>query len=84
VIGKWFITPHAVQRWREIRSCGLDYHDALIELILVAEKAKFKRELSDGISLFRSPKPHRWRLIVSTRLAGKPQLVTVLRHGGGS
>lgn len=74
--GRWFITPHAVRRY--IRRTKKSYRESLNDLIRISEKARFVKKLRDNVFLFRTGKPYRHRLIISTRLPGKPQLITVL------
>jgi len=81
-VGRFFITPHAVQRYRE-RVPGaerLTYEQALAELIRESETAHFIKPLGNGLDLWRGRKPHRLRFRVSPAVDGRlPQLVTVLR-----
>lgn len=75
--GRWFITPHAVRRYIErVHRCT--YETALTRLIAASESAHPVREEEPGIWLYRTGRPLRLRLRVSTRGAGLPQLVTVL------
>ncbi len=76
--GRFFITPHAVKRF--IEKCGgaMDYNDALADLIELSGRAHKVKCLHEGIELWRTGRPGRLRMVVSTRNAGLPQLVTVL------
>lgn len=77
--GRFFITGHAVRRFRE-RIPGrrkLGYSAALAELVSLAEAAHYVRTESDGTELWRGPSPTRVRLIVSRQIAGLPQVLTV-------
>lgn len=79
--GRWWISPHAVRRYRE-RAPGkrlLTYEQALAEIITESERAHFVRDNGDGTEQWRGAKPHRLRFRVARGNAGKPQLVTVLR-----
>lgn len=80
--GRWFITPHAVDRYRRrVRHArGYSYEEALAELVELSEKAHYVKELNDDCELWRGPRPHRLRFYVApadgpVRL---PQLMTVL------
>lgn len=75
--GRWFITPHAVQRYRQrVRECS--YEEALAVLVDWSERAHYVKQRNDGAELWRGPKPLRLRLVVGKREDGAPQLVTVL------
>lgn len=76
--GNWFITPHAIKRYRQLCCCKIDDEQALEELIQISITARFVKEQYPGMSIYRTGKPWRHRLVVSTRQPGKPQLVTVL------
>ncbi len=76
--GRWFVTPHAVQRYRERLDRSATYEQALAQLIRWSAAAVLKHpDWHPGIDLYRSPKPWRARLYVSRRGPGLPQLVTV-------
>lgn len=81
VAGRWFITPHAVDRFRERVHWArrFSYAKALGELINASERAHFVRILDSGKELWRGPKPMKLRLIVapSATPGELPQLVTV-------
>lgn len=84
--GRFFITPHAVHRFRErVSGERLTYEQALGTLIRIAEgahrvmTANGPKLTNHGFEVWRSAKPERLRLWVSTGGGGKPQLVTVLR-----
>jgi len=81
IAGPWFITPHAVQRYRE-RCPGklrLTYEQALGELVRLSAEARFVKRLPTGCDLWRGRKPLRLRMYVAHDNPGKPQLVTVKR-----
>ncbi len=79
-VGRWFVTPHAVQQYRERMLGGrMSYEVALGELVSLSTRAHFVRHLESGAELWRGPKPARVRMIVMRGFAGLPQLVTVLR-----
>lgn len=80
--GEFFITGHAVRRFRErVPGAGrLSYDQALGELIRTMRDAHFVKTLNNGLDLWRGPKPHRLRLRVAAGRSGLlPQLVTVVR-----
>lgn len=78
VTGRWFVTPHAVQRYRERIDPLATYDDALAYLIAASERAHPVKEIQPGLWLWRGPKPRELRYRVSVREPGLPQLVTVL------
>lgn len=82
VKGRWFVTPHAVKRFRE-RVPGaqsMSYERALAAIISDSERAHFVRVERDGTELWRVGKPHRtrYRIYPSEREGVLPQCVTVL------
>ena len=77
IAGKWFITPHAVRRYIERADRRCTYEQALAELVRLSESARPIKETSPGVWLYRTGKPLRLRLTVSTVGPGLPQLVTV-------
>jgi len=79
VAGPWFISPHAVQRYRE-RVRDVAPQEALDALVDVASRAHFVRELPSGLALWRGPRPLRLRLRVAkpTTADDLPSLVTVM------
>lgn len=79
IAGRWFITPHAIRRYQCRYRGNIRYNQALSELIKLSEVAHFVKTINSGVELWRTGKPHRMRMIVSTRLPGQGQLVTVLK-----
>lgn len=77
-MGSWFVTPHALARFREI--VPLDDARALAALIRESETAHLVRVLDSGALLMRGPRPHRLRFVVRPppEMGALPQLVTVL------
>lgn len=78
--GNYFVTPHAVERYRE-RIPGkrrLSYEEALGELINLLAKAHFVRAEADGTELWRVGRPNRLRFKVSRESHGLPQVLTVM------
>jgi hypothetical protein len=75
--GNWFITPHAIDRYLH-KYPKLTRKKAFLELIRISEMARLVKEHHPGIFIYRTGKPKRHRLVVSTRMPGLPQLVTVL------
>ena len=89
-VGRWFVTPHAVRRYRE-RVPGarkLSYEQALGRIIKDSWRAHFVRIERNGMELWRVGKPWRTRYRVApAEGAGLPVLMTVLRgceHGRGA
>ncbi len=77
--GPWFVTPHAVEAWRErYDSADASYEAVLGRVIADAEQAHFVKVLESGAQLWRGPKPRRARYVVEVGDGEKPVLVTVL------
>lgn len=78
--GRWFITPHAVEQFRERAAWqrANDYETALVELIDESRAAHFVKVLDSGLELWRGPKPRRMRYLVGPGEGDMPALVTVL------
>ena len=76
--GRFFVTPHAVERYRERVHRGISYEQALEEIIETSENAHYVKDYNGG-QYWRGPKPMRLRMIVapSTRDC-LPQIVTIL------
>lgn len=85
--GNWFISPHAVRRFIERAWPGATYEEALEHLINMSEVSRLvRRDHTPDVDMYRTPnhgKRRGIRLLVSRRLPGKPQLVTVLVGGRG-
>lgn len=81
MIGCWFVTPHAVDKYRE-RTPGADrlsYEQALAAVAADSTRAHFVRRELDGTELWRVGKPHRTRYRIYPAQDGDlPQCVTVL------
>lgn len=79
--GRWFITPHAVERFRDRAGWqrASAYEDVLATLIDESRGAHFVKRLETGAELWRGPKPRRLRFIVGHGDGNLPALVTVLR-----
>jgi hypothetical protein len=78
--GSFFVTPHAVERYRE-RIPGkarLSYNEALTELIELTSKAHFVGMRGDGSELWRVGRPTRLRFRVGRSAPGLPQIMTVM------
>ena len=80
VSGRWFITPHAVARYRQRFAPGFTYEEALAELIRASETARRVKVLVTGLVLYRGPKPRRLRFFLQEEVGplALPALVTVL------
>lgn len=81
--GRWFVTPHAVERYVERIEPGLTYDEALGRLVALSERAHFVREkvtVDFGrVEIWRGPKPTRIRCYVVPGGEGEMDvLVTVL------
>ena len=78
--GRWFVTPHAVNRYRQRFAPGSPYEEALAELIRASETARRVKVLPTGLVLYRGPKPRRLRFFVQEQVGplALPALVTVL------
>lgn len=84
IAGRWFITPHAVTRYRQRIAPHLTYEHALAELIRASQTAHRCTPRHDvpGAWLWRGGRPLRLRFIVQERVppGSLPQLLTV--YGG--
>ena len=79
-VGKFFITPHAVRRFMErgyLR--GATYEAALAEMIKLADRAHYVKPLRDGVELWRTGAPGRWRLRIGRGNSGLPQVLTIMQ-----
>lgn len=81
--GRWFITPHAIRRYRERHRVDISDAQALRELTVWSEVATYSGPTRDGQEEWRSPSwfPRVIRFVVAPtpRSEGdRPQLVTVL------
>lgn len=79
-VGRWFVTPHAVQRYRDRIDPQASYEKALGVLIHLTARAHFVRPTREGAELWRlSGADGRLRFIVrASELGALPQLLTVL------
>lgn len=81
--GRWFITPHAVRRYRERHRPDAGEMRALGELAVWSEIAEYNGRTRDGREEWRSPAwfPRTIRFVVApapTEKGAAPQLLTVL------
>jgi hypothetical protein len=79
----FFVTPHAVDRYRERVHPGISYERALSEIIEASETAHFVKHYIDGewhdAEYWRCSRSFgRLRLIVSRRGGELPQIRTIL------
>lgn len=94
--GAWFVSPHAVEKYRERFAPLLTYEEALAELVEASKTAHYvktydhhENSVRGGLELWRGPRPLRLRYWVGRREDGLPQLVTVVgphdrwRYGDG-
>ena len=78
--GRWFITPHAVQRYIERFAPRSSYEEALSALIRESTAARRVKALPTGLVLYRGPRPRRLRFFLQEGVEAPalPILVTVL------
>ena len=79
-VGEFFVTPHAIERYRE-RVPGkarLSYEQALGELVKLLRTAHFVSLSGDGTELWRVGRPTRLRFRVGRAAPGLPQVLTVM------
>lgn len=77
-VGRFFITPHAVARYRERVHRGISYERALCEIIEQSNLAHYVKNYNTG-QYWRGPKPMRIRLIVAPAKDNDlPHVVTIL------
>jgi hypothetical protein len=78
--GRWFIGPHAVQRFRERSPLrGITYEQALSFLISESESALFIGRTHSGLEMWRGQAPLRMRYIVGPGNGPLPAVRTVHR-----
>ena len=78
-VGRWFVTPHAVQRYRERVDPSLSYDGALCALVVLSERAHFVKRREDGVEHWRVGRSDgHLRFRVQPQPTGLPQLLTVL------
>lgn len=82
--GRFFVTPHAIERYTERIEPGLSYEESLGRMIRDLDGAKKVRDLAprDGVrcELWRGPRPRRTRYVIGYAEGGLPQVVTVPPH----
>jgi hypothetical protein len=78
--GNFFVTPHAVNRYRDRARAGwrMTFEQAREHLIKQMQLAHPVKKTKWGAILFRGPKPERLRLIVGPGTGDRCSLVTVL------
>lgn len=80
--GRWFVTPHAVQRYRERIDPRATYEQALGVLVRESESARPVKPWKGGAMLYKGSKLSRGahlRMVVGCdKASGLPQLITVL------
>lgn len=77
--GRWFVTPHAIDRFRQrTRQSHLTYEQALGAIIDESTRSHKVKDLDGGAQLWRGPKPRRLRYVVVDDGVGLPVLATVL------
>lgn len=76
--GRFFITPHAIERYRERVHRGISYERALAEIIDQADQSHYVKDYNSA-QYWRGPKPMRLRLLVAPASGNElPQLLTIL------
>lgn len=83
IAGPWFVTPHAVERYKHwARFEGSD-QEALGRIVNEARRAHHVKKLESGTDLWRGPGPQRLRYIVGPGEGELPALITVMpTHDG--
>lgn len=76
--GRFFVAPHAVERFRHRMRPHLSYDRARRQLLRIAETAHPVKERRDGRWLYRAAPPTRLRLVVGEGEGPLPAIVTVL------
>lgn len=84
ISGRWFMTPHAVQRYIKRFAPRSTYEEALGALIRESAEARRVKVLPTGLVLYRGPRPRRLRFFLQEGVEGPalPILVTVLGRSG--
>lgn len=91
-VGRWFVTPHAVNQYIAKYARGMSYEQALGQIINDSERARKIQDLPTGAELWRGPDwrskrkdvrhpPSRVLYCVMPDSPGLPVLVTVLQQG---
>jgi hypothetical protein len=77
--GRFFVTPHAVERYQERVHRGICYDRALREILEICERAHYVKDYHGGAQYWRGPKPMRLRLLVAPAVGDElPQVITIL------
>lgn len=78
--GRWFVTPHAVHRFRQRVPGGaaMSFETAQAAIVADSLRAHHVRSYADGSELWRAGRPLRTRYIVRPQSNGLPVLQTVL------
>lgn len=79
-VGGFFVTPHAVARYRERVHRGISYEKALGEIIEASSTAHRVKEYKGGAEYWRCSRSYgRLRLLVSPSVGAElPQIMTIL------
>lgn len=85
IAGRYFITPHAVERFRERIAPHLTYDQALGAIIRGLEETKSRPvpAHSGGGHWIRVRRPFAFRALIVTGDGPLPAVATVLRSGNG-
>lgn len=83
IAGRYFVTPHAVKRFRQRIIRGMTYEQALGAIINGLERTRSEpRRLHDGTGwMIRCRRPYNFRAVVKPTDEGAPAVVTILRSG---
>jgi len=77
--GRFFVTPHAIDRYRDRVHRGINYDRALDEILEMCERAHYVKDYHGGAQCWRGPKPMRLRLLVAPSTGDElPQVMTIL------
>jgi len=76
--GRWFVTPHAVARYRERVDPDLSYEEALGRIIRDSERAAYVRPALDGREEWRSPERVRYVVAPPNGSGPLPSVVSAM------
>lgn len=79
ITGRFFVTPHAVERYIERIHPGIKYEQALREILEHADRAHRVKEIEPGVSEWRARPPLRLRFRIAEHGPDLPQVLTVLK-----
>lgn len=84
IAGRFFVTPHAVERFRERIAPHLTYEEALGAIIhgLKETTSAPKPRGDTGAITIRVRRPYNFRAVIMPGDGPAPAVVTILRSGG--